>query len=96
MILVIVVSGGSTSAMAMLNGGYDGLNTYSFRGLVSLACTGMLVPATLIAARLVGGRPISSYLHSRESWNWKLFIYPLIITVLVLIIPSIYLISHIS
>lgn len=92
MILVIVVSGGSTSAMAMLNGGYDGLNTYSFRGLVSLACTGMLVPATLIAARLVGGRPISSYLHSRESWNWKLFIYPLIITVLVLIIPSIYLI----
>lgn len=78
--------------MNSLKGGYNGLNTYTVRGLVTLAGTVAFLPAVLIAAKIVGDRPISSYFYSREKWNWKLFIYPFIITVLVLIVPSIYLI----
>ena len=74
---------------------YDGLNTYGLRGLLTLAGTAVLVPAGLIAIKIVGERPLSSYIYSREKWNWKLFICPLIITLLVLIIPHTYLIySH--
>lgn len=78
--------------LTLLVGGYEGLNTYTARGLLGLLGTSMLLPAFLVAAKIVNERPISSYFYSRKKWNWKLFIYPLLITIAVLIIPSIYLI----
>lgn len=51
-----------------------------------------MLPAGLIAIKLVRERPVSSYIYSRDRWNWKLFVYPLLITLVILIIPSIYLI----
>lgn len=72
--------------------GYNGLNTYTTDGLVTLAQSAIMVPSFLMAAKIVNERPISSYLYSRKNWNWKLFTYPFLITVAVLIIPSVYLI----
>lgn len=72
--------------------GYNGLNTYTTDGLVTLAQSVIMVPSFLIAAKIVKERPISSYLYARKNWNWKLFTYPFLITVAVLIIPSVYMI----
>ena len=96
MLIIALASGTSQTSfqdiITLLQGSYDGLNTYTFRGLLTLAGTAILLPAFLISAKIVGDRPLSSYFYSREKWNWKLFIYSMIITVLVLIIPSVYLI----
>ena len=92
MAVVLIYSGGNASAIRAIGGGYNGLNTYTFKGLVALLGTGLMLPACLIAIKLVRERPVSSYFYSRDKWSWKLFIYPLIITLAVLIIPSIYLI----
>ena len=95
--VMLVLLSGSTGTdllniLVGLNVGYNGLNTYSLRGLIMLAGTALLFPAFFIAAKIVKERPISSYFYSRAKWNWKLFIYPFILTVAILIIPSIYLI----
>lgn len=92
LVLLIFTGSNPASINALTSGGYDGLNTYSLRGLFSLFATGLSLPAALIAIKIVRERPVTSYLYSRDKWNWNLFIYPLIITVAVLIIPSIYLI----
>lgn len=54
------------STFQMLSGGYDGLNTYTTHGLIMLLGTGITLPATLIAAKIVNERPISSYFYSRR------------------------------
>lgn len=95
-LMIFIFSGGTSTGiqntMSSLSGGYNGLNTYTFRGLITLAGTAFMFPSFFIVAKIVNERSISSYLYSRNKWNWKLFIYPFIITVAVLIIPSVYLI----
>lgn len=90
--IAVIYFGSLENVSQAVSGGYDGLNTYTFNGLITLLGTGILLPAGLIAIKLVRERPFSSYLYSRDRWNWKLFIYPLVITLVILIIPSIYLI----
>ena len=97
MILVFIASSftgmGVADIFALLQGrAYNGLNTYELKGLITLAGTAVLFPACIIAVKIVGDRPLSSYFYSRKSWNWNLFIYPLIITLVILLIPAAYII----
>ena len=72
----------------MLASGYDDLDVSSVRGVVlNLGGLAILIPGLMIAGKIVGDRPFSSYSSSRGGWNWKLFFKCILICLVVIGIP---------
>ena len=74
----------------MISGGYDTLSVYSVPGILAgLAPVVSMIPALLLAVRIVGDRPFSSYSSSRGGWNWKIFFRMLLVDAVTVGIPNI-------
>ena len=55
--------------------GYDDLDLYSDAGaFFNGAMYAIVIPALLIAAKIVKDRPVSSYFSSMGGWRWKIFL----------------------
>jgi hypothetical protein len=74
-ILTVVFSAiyGNTALDAVVNGGYETLNTSDVSVYFSYLSIAILIPIIYIASKIVRDRPSSSYASSRGGWNWKIY-----------------------
>ncbi|XME02309.1 lysostaphin resistance A-like protein [Lachnospiraceae bacterium C1.1] len=89
-VVIIVINDGMQVAeiMGMIRGGYDGFNTYTAWGAIySCGTLASILPAMMIAGKILKWRPMSTYSSSRGGWDMKLFLKCLGISIVVVGIP---------
>ena len=75
---------------AMMNGGYDGFNSYTAPGvLVSLGVVAFMIPALFLANRITGERPFSTFVSSRGGWDMRRFLGFIVPGLVIVAIPLI-------
>ena len=73
---------------AVINGGYETLNTSDVSVYFSYLSLAVFIPAIYIASKIVRDRPFSSYASSRGGWDWKLYFKCLIIPLVIYLVYS--------
>ena len=82
------ISYGDDVFSAILNGGYETLDTSDASVYFSYLSIAVFIPSIYIASKIVRDRPFSSYSSSRGGWNWKLYFKCLIIPFVIYLIYS--------
>lgn len=74
---------------ALLSSKYESLNATSIEGLSNFLYIVIIIPSIFLASKITRDRPFSTYLTSREKWNWELFLKSFLIGAVILILFTI-------
>lgn len=78
---------GDNVIMAIMNGGYEVLNTEMGQIYTDLAVI-IFIPSLYLGTKIIKDRPFSSYTSSRGEWNLKLYLKALIIPFILFMIAG--------
>lgn len=73
---------------AVMNGGYETLNTSDVSVYYSYLSIAVFIPIIYIASKLVRDRPFSSYASSRGGWNWKIYFKCLLVPLAIYLVVN--------
>ena len=74
---------------AVQSTGYDDMDFYSTAGAFKeSASAASIIPCLLLAALIVGDRPISSYFSSMGGWRWRVFLKTFAVGLVIVGIPT--------
>jgi len=68
---------------------YETTNATSIEGIVQILFLIVMIPSLFIATKITGDRPFSTYLTSREKWNWGVFFKSFIVGAIIMFLMSI-------